>query len=153
VGSDLPGGEGAVVTSQESYTIAQMWVRNNVGDSAWQDQIATLDERTLRVLDAQLKVQMRTFLSRRSFVEMMLDLLPTHECNCNRRWTTSNDEPHAEDCERLKACTCERQWTGGGLFILDHSPDCELRYSWVPTPPPIPEAETEGDVHDPQETE
>ena len=117
----------------------------NISDQAWQDQVATMDEVTLRMLVVHVKVQQRTMASRRKYVEMLLDLLPVHECNCDKRWT-SGDVPHQEGCERLKACTCERQWIGGDLFVLDHGLDCEIRRSWVPQPRATEQGEPEDDL-------
>jgi len=121
-----------------AYTAAQMWVRNLSGDQGWQTHVSTLDEDVLRHLAALLRIEERTTKSRRGFVEILLDLLPAHECNCDKRWT-SDDVPHAADCERLKACTCYRQWSGPALHINDHSPDCELMRRWIPARPTMPD--------------
>jgi len=127
-------------------TEAEKMMSTNIGDQTWRDQVATMDEVTLRMLVAHVKTQQRIMASRRQYVEMMLDLLPEHQCNCNKRWTTG-DVPHDKGCERLKACTCERQWIGGGLFVTDHNPDCEIRRNWVPVQPRATEqGEPEDDL-------
>ena len=69
----------------------------------------------------------------------MLDLLPTHECDCDRRWTTRNaGVPHKAECDRLKACTCHQQWAGPALYEADHSPDCGVR-QWSMARPAMPD--------------
>jgi len=126
------------------FVAAQMWVRNLSGDQGWQDHAATLDEDTLRHLSALLKAEARTVAKRCHFVDMMLGLLPVHECDCDRRWTQRDDVPHATTCDRLKACTCERRSrTLGapdsfGLYVSDHAVDCAIR-NWEMIPARMPD--------------
>ena len=120
---------------------AQRLLNTNIGDKSWRDQVSTMDEATLRMLAAHLRSQRRTFAARAQFIDVLLSLLPEHQCTCDKRWT-SGDVPHDKDCERLKACTCERQWIGNGLYVTDHDPDCAIR-KWVMVTPVIPTPEGE----------
>lgn len=128
-----------------AFRTAQMWARNTSGDQAWSDHVTTLDEDVLHHLAAVLKVEQRAIAKRRAFVEVMLELSAQHECDCDKRWTTNDAVPHDFSCDRLNACTCELLWTGGGLHILDHHRDCDLRRWTMKTPGVFPPPEP-GDI-------
>lgn len=104
----------------------QVWAETRSSDQIWHEQVATLPAGQLRRLLPMLEASQRAAESRAQYVQMLLDLEPAPQCDCDRRWTATN-MVHEPDCKRRTACTCDRQWLGGGARVEDHASNCALR--------------------------